>query len=600
MAEAPAYLALCDRAYALLVERGAVAEGDLLAHVFGGAAPAAVREHLLGPLRRDPRVRCAEGVWTLAAAADRDTELSTLCVACLSIAATGPRPDRDRLLRVAAARTDRAARFAITLNPAARIPRYVGRRVRIQPEVDDPDRPNFGDVIDDLLAFLDDTDAVCAQEAALAWDYLEHEARRLGRTLRPPALLDVNDLADLLLELPTKPSLPLIAGHLGIGVVHEGAPEDEARVIAEVLPELLRRAIASGLRSFSELQRALRTDRAQLPPLRRWSATQGLPDTPGVYLLRDSDDDVLYVGKARRLRSRLQAYVQRPLGATRRLEGLAERVAAIDTQACGSDLEALVLEGREIGRLRPRFNTQQRVGPPRLWVSPTLEPPARPGKRQLAPPRLRVCDADAAAGSDAQVGPFRNQALAQAAVRLARELFDLDALRRSGERSAFTERLRRACQFLSGDAAERDLALDRVRVELAAVRAARAHADAWRLERLLRRALAYDPTEVLLPADPAQARFAVVRPAADGGVDVLVVDRGLLYGRASVEVGDPRTLEAVLAEASPRTELDDRDVVLRWLGAQRPPARLLLLPDEPEAALALLVETSAAVAASDA
>ncbi len=54
--------------------------------------------------------------------------------------------------------------------------------------------------------------------------------------------------------------------------------------------------------------------------LRRGDSARSLPDQPGVYVLRDTDQTPLYVGKARRLRSRLEAYVHRPLGATRRLD----------------------------------------------------------------------------------------------------------------------------------------------------------------------------------------------------------------------------------------------------------------------------------------
>src|SRR5436305_5077891 len=352
MAEQPAYLALCDRAHALLVERGSVSDTELLAHVFGGTPPAAVREWLLGPLRSDPRVRWSGGRWSLAAC-PADLDLSTLSVVALVLATTGARADRDRVVSLGVVHLKPAAHFSVTLNPAARVPGYVSRRARVGPDEPPGDRPTFGEVLDDLLSFLGDC-PVCAQEAELTWAFIEHEAHRVGRTLRRPALIDLNELADLLLDLPTKPSLPLIAAHLGIGVVHLGEPEDEARVLAEVLRDLLGRATGSGLHTFSALQLAMQQPRAVAPPLQQPATARGLPDAPGVYRLRGPRDDVLYVGKARRLRSRVQAYVHRPLGATRRLEGLTERVSAVDTTTCGSDLEALVLEDREIRRLHPR------------------------------------------------------------------------------------------------------------------------------------------------------------------------------------------------------------------------------------------------------
>src|SRR6202011_1857067 len=62
--------------------------------------------------------------------------------------------------------------------------------------------------------------------------------------------------------------------------------------------------------------------RDERPALRRGQTARSQPDEPGVYVLRDAEQAPLYVGKASRLRSRLAAYVHRPLGVTRRLEGL--------------------------------------------------------------------------------------------------------------------------------------------------------------------------------------------------------------------------------------------------------------------------------------
>jgi len=60
------YLALRDRAHALLLQIGAVAEETLLAHVYGGLTPPALRTQLSAPLVGDPRLqRLTDGRWTL-------------------------------------------------------------------------------------------------------------------------------------------------------------------------------------------------------------------------------------------------------------------------------------------------------------------------------------------------------------------------------------------------------------------------------------------------------------------------------------------------------------------------------------------------------
>ena len=84
-----------------------------------------------------------------------------------------------------------------------------------------------------------------------------------------------------------------------------------------------------------------------------------LPDESGVYLFRDADDDVLYVGKASSLRSRVRTYFR---GGDSRvgLDQLIERVARIEVIVTQSAGEALHLEQNLIKRHRPRFNVRLR------------------------------------------------------------------------------------------------------------------------------------------------------------------------------------------------------------------------------------------------
>ena len=86
---------------------------------------------------------------------------------------------------------------------------------------------------------------------------------------------------------------------------------------------------------------------------------QALPDTSGVYLFRAADEEVLYVGKASSLRSRVRTYFR---GGDSRvgLDRLIERVARIEVIVTQSAGEALHLEQNLIKRHRPRFNVRLR------------------------------------------------------------------------------------------------------------------------------------------------------------------------------------------------------------------------------------------------
>ena len=82
-----------------------------------------------------------------------------------------------------------------------------------------------------------------------------------------------------------------------------------------------------------------------------------LPDSPGVYLMRDTADVILYVGKAKNLRKRLNSYrVANPDRMPRRHLRLLRAVARIELQECADELCALAKESELLLSLRPKFN----------------------------------------------------------------------------------------------------------------------------------------------------------------------------------------------------------------------------------------------------
>ena len=85
-----------------------------------------------------------------------------------------------------------------------------------------------------------------------------------------------------------------------------------------------------------------------------------LPDRPGVYLMKDSRGDVLYVGKAQSLRNRVRSYWQKqaPGGEIHRIRSVIDRVADVEVTEVDSVSEALLLEANLIKRFKPRFNVR--------------------------------------------------------------------------------------------------------------------------------------------------------------------------------------------------------------------------------------------------
>jgi len=85
-----------------------------------------------------------------------------------------------------------------------------------------------------------------------------------------------------------------------------------------------------------------------------------LPTSPGVYIFKNSEGAVLYVGKAKNIRSRVASYFTRSGDGRPKIAELRERVRQIDFIATRTETEALVLEANLIKRHRPRFNASLR------------------------------------------------------------------------------------------------------------------------------------------------------------------------------------------------------------------------------------------------
>ncbi len=82
-----------------------------------------------------------------------------------------------------------------------------------------------------------------------------------------------------------------------------------------------------------------------------------LPEHPGVYLMKDDEASILYVGKANSLRKRVRSYFDRTHDSPR-LRALVNRVRAIDTILVDSEKEALLLEQNLIKQHQPRYNVR--------------------------------------------------------------------------------------------------------------------------------------------------------------------------------------------------------------------------------------------------
>jgi excinuclease ABC subunit C len=96
-----------------------------------------------------------------------------------------------------------------------------------------------------------------------------------------------------------------------------------------------------------------------LPPAEK---VKTFPLTPGVYLMKDAAGNVIYVGKAKALRSRAGSYFHKEAATDPRTCELVKHIADIDFIPCETEVDALMRENRLVKDLRPRFNRDLKDG----------------------------------------------------------------------------------------------------------------------------------------------------------------------------------------------------------------------------------------------
>lgn len=96
-----------------------------------------------------------------------------------------------------------------------------------------------------------------------------------------------------------------------------------------------------------------------------------LPESPGVYLMKDKIGRILYIGKAANLKRRVKSYFVRPADA--RIERMVSKINKVDYEKTDSALEALILEAKLIKKYQPPYNVRETDDKSFLYVEITEE-----------------------------------------------------------------------------------------------------------------------------------------------------------------------------------------------------------------------------------
>ncbi|MSR84979.1 hypothetical protein EXS71_00860 [Candidatus Uhrbacteria bacterium] len=155
-----------------------------------------------------------------------------------------------------------------------------------------------------------------------------------------------------------------------------------------------------------------------------------LPDTPGVYLMKDAREKILYVGKAVSLKRRVAQYFTKPHG--QHIEEMMPYIRRIDFVDTASAIEALILEANLIKHYRPKYNIEQKDNKSFLYLVITKEPFPKPVLM-----RGHDLPDDSAKKFKAIFGPYTSGVSLRAALDLVRKIFSWSTCSPGQRRACF-------------------------------------------------------------------------------------------------------------------------------------------------------------------
>ena len=524
---------------------------------------------------------------------DLGTPLLDVEFVVLDLETTGGSPANDRITEVGAVKIrggEVLGTFQTLVNPGVPIPPLISALTGItNPMVVDQEPIEV--VLPCLVEFLGGA-VLVAHNASFDRRFVQANLERHGYQRLANRVVCTARLARKLLPRDEVPNVRLatLAAYLGSTVAPCHRALTDARATVDVFHSLLERAGSYGVLALEDL--------IEFPSARAAASfkkvhlADRLPRCPGVYLFRDAAGRVLYVGKAKDLRTRVRGYFS---GDGRvKIADLLRELAAIDHQPCATELEASVREVRLIQRHRPRYNRRSRNPERYCYLKLTLERFPRlsvvrrvlaDGARYLGPfgsaghaelVKAAIEDALPLRRCTMRLGP-RGGGSACVLLELGRCLGPCTGAVAQERYAALVDTLEAA---LDGDP---EPVLGPLRRRMAAYAAEQRYEQAAgardRLEALTRALAEARRAAALAGAD----EIVLARPHPDGR-EVTVVRRGQLAAVGLVAADDQPGVERLLATAAspepfdgppPRHLADEVGLVTRWLEGAAGKAELL-------------------------
>jgi DNA polymerase-3 subunit epsilon len=243
-------------------------------------------------------------------------------------------------------------KFETLINPGQSIPRYIQAMTGINDEMV-ANAPGFNDVAEAVHHFLHDKVFV-AHNVNFDYSFVKSHLNSAGFDFNTKKLCTVRLSRKIFPGFPSY-SLGNLCNSLNIFINDRHRAGGDAEATVKIFQLLLQND------KENHIQKSLQRNSKEqtLPPNVPKEHFDRLPYTPGVYYFHNEKGKVVYVGKAKNIRYRVNSHFSNNSD-SRQKQNFLRHVHAISFQPCATELMASILESSEIKRLWPIFNYSQK------------------------------------------------------------------------------------------------------------------------------------------------------------------------------------------------------------------------------------------------
>ncbi len=256
--------------------------------------------------------------------------------------------------------------FSSLVNPHQFIPTFIQNMTGITTEMAHK-APEPKEVFAQAIKYFNHPNTIfVAHNVRFDYNFVVESFRReLGEPFEKPQLCTLK-LAKKLLSKDLKKNVGSLANFFNIPITNRHRAFGDAEATAYILFELLERAESE--HNIHELDDLLKFQNKQNNNFKTTNDViqkheanlKKLPEEPGVYYFRNANGVPLYIGKAKSLRDRVRTYFQQGEVTSKKIAELVSNAEFIDWQVTNTELEALLLESKEIKKYFPPYNVQQK------------------------------------------------------------------------------------------------------------------------------------------------------------------------------------------------------------------------------------------------